>query len=146
MDMKRIVIRLISFAVMTLLSLPVAADTVADKAFANKFLSYKIKNKVSTLKTAEAFAKQYRRSTDQILNRFVRAQFSMEKNADLAVVFGLEAFQEQGHSFNTALNKVSDLTGQMTSTLEAMNNTSRFNPKRETASNSAPRKKSVASR
>lgn len=144
--MKRLVMGLISFTVSSLIAIPTFAADAADKTFVRKFLNYKAKAKSSTLKTAEIFAKQQKKTTEQILNRFVRAQFSQDKNSDLAVVYGLEAFQEQGLSFEQALIKVSDLTGQMTSTLEAMNRNSRFKPSRETASGKARHKKKVAAR
>jgi|GEM_PF-7063986 len=141
--MKQLTTTLMTFIALSLFSLPATADEVADQNFARKFMTIKAKNRISTLKTAEFLAQQYKKTTDQILNRFISAQFSHGKNAELAVVYGLEAFQEQGHSFDQALTKVSDLTGQMTSTLEAMNNSSRQSLKRETAS---AKKKSLASR
>ncbi len=142
--MKRLMLGILSFVIMNFIGLSAAADQVADKTFANKFLSYKIKNKTSVLQTAEAFAKQSKKTPEQLIARFVGAQFSMEKNADLAVVYGLEGFQDVGHSFDEALEKISDLTGQMPSTLQAMNETSRFKSKRDTAA--LPKKKSLASR
>jgi hypothetical protein len=143
--MKKLILCLMSFAVMSLVSLNAAADSAGDQSFVRKFLSYKAKNKISALKTAEVFARQYKKSTDQILARFIGTQFAQGSNSDLAVVYGLEAYREQGMTMEQALAKVSDLTGQMPSTLEAMNNTSRFNVKRETASSPAPKKK-LASR
>ncbi len=123
---------LISFTALNLYGLPAAARG-NDHAFLKKFLNYRAQNKTSTLKTAESLAAQYKKSTDQILARFIRTQFSEGKNPELAVVFGVEAFLEQGLSMEQSLSKVSDLTGQMTTTLESMYNSSRFN-KRETAS------------
>lgn len=113
------------------------ADEAADRSFARKFISYRLKNKVSALRTAEAFAKQTKKTPEQILKRFVTVQFSLDKHADLAVVYGLEAFQDLGHSYDSALAQVSDLTGQMTSTVNSMNENSRFNARRSTASRSA---------
>ncbi len=122
--MKRIVMALISFVAFSLTGLPAAADS--DRMFAAKFLNYKIKNKLSALQTAETLANRYKKSPEQMISRFIRSQFEQPKHPDLAIVYGIEAFREQGLTHEQALTKVSDLIGQLPETVEAMNNTSRF--------------------
>lgn len=130
--MKRILMSLISFLTM-IVTLPTAASE-NDRAFISKFLNYRVKKNVSTLRTAETFAKHYKKSADQMLARFIRVQFSEGKRPELAVIYGVEAFLDQGLTMEESLAKISDLTGQMVSTLEGMYNSSRSNDKRETAS------------
>jgi len=141
--MKLKVVTLLASLILTGLTMGTAADS-ADEVFTRKFLSYKAKNKISALKTAELFAQQQKKTTEQVLNRFISAQWVSAKNSELAVIFGLEAFLEQGLSYEEALTKVSDLTGQMTTTLQAMHSTAK--QRRPSATAGLVKKKSLASR
>ena len=125
-----------------------ALASSADEIFARRFLNYRAKNKISTLRTAEAFAKAQKKPVEQILNRFIAAQWSSGRNSELAVVYGLEAFREKGLSLEEALTKVSDLTGQMTTTLEAMNANSKYRTSARSSASTKPaaKRKALAAR
>lgn len=147
--MKSYLYHLVTGLAFTLVS-SVAVAGVSDESFIQQFSSYRAKNQISPLRTAQALAATMKLKPLQVLNRYVSAKwiakgkFGGLSSQQWAVIDGVDSYIEMGLSHEEALSKVSDLTGQMTETLESIYSAAKVTyGKRDFASN---KRKKIAAR
>jgi hypothetical protein len=107
-------------AALTVFCLSANAE-LSDAAFVAQFAKYRMAHRISTLKTVQAFAAQNKMKPEVVLKRYISVQWATGASGQRdAVMSGLEAYEQSGKTHAQALEKISEIVGQLDSTLEAI--------------------------
>ncbi len=104
--------------ILTFLVSSVAGATGKDATYVSRFEKIQSKNKFSTYQTAAWIGKKTKKNAEAVLRRYISASWSVGNQQ--AIARGIDALKEAGKSHDEAVTLVSDVVGQLTSTVEAM--------------------------